>query len=347
MTCARHAINLAVPTLVGAAIFFTGIYWGLPTRAGDRFLFPAGDAWDGKRILAEGGTVVADPKRGADQDATPDVRPDGVLNATPADRAQIVRRYRLFSHQPDEMVTFMALAGMRGTLDPRMYQYGGLWVYPVGGLIKLTLSPKADLAHYLDRPEEFGKFYVVARAYSAAWGLVGMWTIYLLAWRLTANARLAAIAGLAVALLPVVVNGAHEAKPHLAGAVLVLLTVLMAIRYVDRGRWRDALVAGACAGAAMGMVLSSGVAFLVLVAMVWLRRAGATESGAALRPEPVHSASACFDPPHRAPAPWRACAGAIVTGLLVYCITNPFVPINLFRNPAVLKSNLGGLGQAK
>ncbi|HYE18439.1 MAG TPA: glycosyltransferase family 39 protein [Tepidisphaeraceae bacterium] len=318
----RHLLAMTLLTCVGAAVFFGGIRWGLPTRAGDRYLFPAGDAWDGKRVLAAGGTLDVDAARGADQDATPDVRPDGVLNATAAERAQIVRRYRLFSHQPDEMVTFMALAGMRGSFDPRMYQYGGLWVYPVGGLVKLTLSPKADLAHYLDRPEEFAKFYVVARAYSAAWGLVGIWLVYLLAWRLTANARLAAVAGLGFALLPVVVNGAHEAKPHLAGAVLVLLTVLSAARYVDRGRWRDALVAGACAGAATGMVLSSAVAFLVLPMMVVLRReAWSRRIGLG--------------------------AGSIGAGVLVYCLTNPFVPINLVRNPAVLKSNLGGLGQAK
>ena len=57
------------------------------------------------------------------------------LNDTDEKRAQLVRRYRLYSDQPDEMITLMSLAQMHpGKLDfdPRLYQYGGLWIYPVG-----------------------------------------------------------------------------------------------------------------------------------------------------------------------------------------------------------------------
>ena len=50
-------------------------------------------------------------------------------------RARILRRYKLYSFQPDEMNTFRALAEMHPDamqFDPRLYQYGGLWIYPVG-----------------------------------------------------------------------------------------------------------------------------------------------------------------------------------------------------------------------
>ena len=82
-----------------------------------------------------------------------------------------------------------SLAGMKPgqlQLDPKLYQYGGLWVYPVGALLKvgsilgfIKLTP--DLAFYLDHPEEFARFYVVARLYSAAWGVVGAWAVFMLA----------------------------------------------------------------------------------------------------------------------------------------------------------------------
>ena len=53
--------------------------------------------------------------------------------------------------------------------------------------------------------------------------------------------------------MPVVVNAAHEAKPHLPGAVLMLLAVLSATNYVRTGRRRYWLGAGALCGAAFGM----------------------------------------------------------------------------------------------
>jgi len=40
-----------------------------------------------------------------------------------------------------------------------------------------------------------------------------------------------------------------------------------------------------------------------------------------------------------------AVAGAV--GAAVYCLTNPYVPINLVRNPALVRANLGALGRAK
>jgi len=105
-----------------------------------------------------------------------------LLTVTDEDIAKIYLRYRLYTYQPDEMIIMMALAGMRPgclQLDPRLYQYGGLFIYPVGALIKLCglfglIDVRSDVVYYLDHPDEFGKFYVVARAYSAAWGLLGV-----------------------------------------------------------------------------------------------------------------------------------------------------------------------------
>ena len=54
-------------------------------------------------------------------------------------RARILRRFRLYSYQPDEMISFRALAKMHPgnfQFDPQMYQYGGLWIYPLGAIVK-------------------------------------------------------------------------------------------------------------------------------------------------------------------------------------------------------------------
>ena len=322
----RQRCVLPALTALAALVFLTGIGWGLPSRAVDPYLFGSIRPWTGEEILRLAGDRHWDPTRGADVAVHPieDRTHIVALNETDRQRAEIVRRYRLYSYQPDEMTTLMSLAGMRpsqGDFDPKLYQYGGLYIYPVGVALKVAskigfVDLKSDVAYYLDHPEAFGKFYVVARFTVAAWGIAGVLVVFFLTQRLTGGLLAPAMAGLGYVLMPAVVNMAHEAKPHLPGAILMLLTVLAADRYVRSGRRREAILAGALAGAAMGMVVSAILAFSILPVMTLLRIAS-----------------------------WRQriattlMAGSI--GLLVYFATNPYVAINLVRNRAVLQSNLG------
>jgi hypothetical protein len=319
-------VLLAACLTFAALVFTTGIQWGLPSRAADPYLFGDREPWDGKHILELTGGMSGDPSVGADVDLNPlgDRSKPILLNATDQQRAEIVRRYRLFTYQPDEWNTMRSLAGMKPgqlQLDPRLYQYGGLWVYPIGALLKVAsvvgyikLTP--DLAFYLDHPEEFAKFYVVARLYSAAWGVVGAWAVFLLARKLTGSTAPAAVASIGWAMMPVVVNMSHEAKPHLAGLSLMLLAILAACRYVETGKTRWWAIAGALCGAAFGMVISSLIIFIILPVMTLLR-----------------------------PMRWvdriSVAMQAIGVGFLVYAVTNPYVWINAIHNPAVLRSNIG------
>jgi hypothetical protein len=311
--------------LFAAAVFTYGVSWGLPSRAADSYLFGERPPWTGAEILAIA-PIDEDPSRGADVDADPLTNRDRVLvlNETDKQRAEIVRRYRLFTYQPDEYNTLKSLSGMnpgRLQFDPRMYQYGGLWIYPVGALLKIAslfgavyLTP--DKAYYLDHPEEFGRFYVVARLYSAAWGVAGAWAVYMLARRLTARPAPAAAASACWAMMPVVLNMAHEAKPHLAGLSLMLLAILAASRYVETGERKWWTICAALCGAATSMVISSLLIFVILPLIL------------ILRPMPRRE--------------WLVMTARFLgVGVLIYSLTNPYVLINVFRNPAVLRSNLG------
>src|SRR5207237_6609480 len=141
--------------------------WGLPSRAADPYLFGDHEVWSGAKIVE---LAPADSGLGADVDANPILNRTRtvLLNETDRERAEIIRRYRLFSYQPDEMITFKSLSRLRENWgDPRLYQYGGLWIYPVGALLKLgsmigLVDLRADQAYYLDHPEAFGRFYIVA-----------------------------------------------------------------------------------------------------------------------------------------------------------------------------------------
>ena len=129
---------LLVPMLLGAVVFLIGINWGLPSRKVDPFLFGDHPTWTGAQIvnlLGEPASAGGVSSIGADVDANPNkVRPV-LINGTDAQRAEILVRYRLYSYQPDEMITFRALRAIPASHgDPKLYQYGGLWIYPVGAL---------------------------------------------------------------------------------------------------------------------------------------------------------------------------------------------------------------------
>ena len=315
---------IAMLIAIAAGVFFTGINWGLPSRWVDPYLFGDQPVWSGEKILAL--APSDEGKLGADVDANPLARQTYpiVLNDTDEKRAEIIRRYRLFSHQPDEMITFKSLARMKQYKgDPRLYQYGGLWMYPVGAMLAIAdLVGYVDLrggaegqAYYLDHPEAFGRFYVVARLYTVVWGLIGVWAVFWIVHRLAASDFAAAVGALCYAFMPVVVNMAHEAKPHLPGAVLMLLSVIAATKFVETGRTRWWMLTGALCGAAFGMVISCLVVFAVILIMALLR-----------------------DDPW--PRRINVMFGATMIGFAVYFVTNPYVLINAIVAPEILRSNL-------
>lgn len=141
----------------------------------------------------------------------------------------------------------------------------------------------------------------------------------------------ALLAALLFALMPVVVCMAHEAKPHLAGAVLMLAAVWFAMRHLDavpsaasttsRDWW---LMCIAC-GAALGMVLSSLPIFVLIPLVTWMTHAHAGSGGSSAR---VYL--------------WfkRTVLGAIVAAA-TYVAVNPYTLINALVHPDILRSNLG------
>lgn len=326
-----------------AVLSVCGITWGLPGRGIDRELFGRGEVWSGEKIYELSGAANKfDKSRGSDVDANPLDSPRDqpvLLTGSDEDIASIYLRYRLYTYQPDEMITMMALAGMSPgawDFDPRLYQYGGLFIYPVGAMIKCAdllglIDVRSDVAFYLDHPEEFGKFYIVARAYAGIWGMLGVFVVFGIARRIardvapSSSGSVAAgiVAALLFVLMPVVICMSHEGKPHLPGAVLMLTAVLFAMRYLDtarRGDWRMMCV---CCGAAQGMVLSSWPIFVLIPLVACLSRDAGGDADRPLRRRAVQTG-----------------VGLLVS-TAIYLVTNPYVVINALFHPEVIQSNLG------
>jgi len=344
--------------LCGIAVLYVtvsiiGIRWGLPSRDIDKYLFSDGNVWPGEKMyrLANAAgrfSPESAARRGADVDVNPVRAARGphtvdaasekseepiLLTGTDEDIAEIYLRYRLYTYQPDEMITMMALAGMRPgrlDLDPRLYQYGGLFIYPVGALIKLCgilglIDVRNDVVFYLDHPDEFGKFYIVARAYAAIWGLTGVFVVFAIGRRF-GGAGAGLWSALFFTLMPVVICMSHEGKPHLPGAVLMLLAVWLAMRFIDSRRARDWWLMCICCGAAVGMVLSSWPIVVLIPLIAWITRAR-TGNG-----DPTQN---------QGPSVLARSLLGLVVSIAVYFVTNPYVLINAFTNRDVLRSNFG------
>ena len=283
----QSGLYLIAIALLFTGLSLTGITWGLPSRKIDKYLFGDRPVWSGEKIyrLAGGAEKFTDT-RGADVDVDPLQRGDDpvLLTATEEDVARIYLRYRLYTYQPDEMIAMMALARMKPRdldFDPRLYQYGGLFIYPVGALIGIggalgLIDVRSDVSYYLDHPDEFGKFYMVARGYAAAWGVVGVFVVFGIARRLGGDTS-GLLAALLFTLMPVVICMAHEGKPHLPGAVLMLAAVYFAMRsYRSKTGWKagptDWWLMCICCGAALGMVLSALPVFVLIPLVAWLDR---------------------------------------------------------------------------
>lgn len=319
------------PTLayaVAAALWFALVaplaWWGLPSSASDDLLFGGDAAWPTERYAAADALRQRSERVGG---ADTDLNPIGAITAPTeltgslAQRAEILRRYRLFSRQPDEMITFMALQRMKPgvlDLDPRQYQYGGAYIYLVGAAIGAgslvgVTTLTSDVGAYLQQPALFARFYLVSRFLSLAFA----------AGLLIAVARIAerfagALAGWAALLLiaaaPVFLSGALEAKPHVSSACLLAWATLAALSCRDDAGRRNVIRLGVLAGLALGMVLTGLAAALLWPGLLLRHR----RDGRALR---------------------RLLAGGALA-LGVYVATNPYVPYNLLTNRAALTSNL-------
>lgn len=309
-------------------------FWGLPSSSSDATLFAGGTPWDAARY---GATPAAEERRkragGADVDlnAIAESNRGQITWLTTDDdmRAEILRRYRLFSRQPDEMITLMALQRMnprQADFDPRLYQYGGGYIYAVGaGIGMASLSGLLDLSGapdpYLLQPEKFARFYVVGRSLSLLAAVAALLGLAKLAARF-GTPPCAWMAVLLCACTPVFITAALEAKPHMPATALLIWSAWTLCEYERTGRRRLALLGGALAGLAAACVLTGFAGLLPLLALMPFARPPQPGTLAARR---LYKSDLFL---------------GIGIALILFAVLNPYLILNVLMGNAAPSSNL-------
>ncbi len=306
------------------------LLWGLPSSATDALLFGADLPWPASRYAAEPALAeLQESERGADVDRNPLDATGRIVNltATEAQRAEILLRYRLYTRQPDEHITFRALSAMSPDaldFDPQLYQYGGGWIYLVGaalaGADQLRLvSLDAGLGAFLETPELFARYYVIARLVTLAFGALLLVAVFQLG-RLSLGRSAGWLALTLLALSPVFISGVLEAKPHVPTACLLAWATVAAWHFLDHDQPLHVVILGLCVGYAAALTPLGGIGFVLLGLVAYYALRGPTP------------------PRRRLRLRWLGLSAGLA--LAVYAITNPYVIAHLVTGSGALTSNI-------
>ena len=254
------------------AVNLVGIGWGLPGQG--RGLLPPAAAGGIAETADRSWAAVQDPARNLNLGA-----PDPEQAETPA---RTLRRFTLYTADPDEVLTIIALARLNpfaGRWDPGITQYGGFFLYPLGAALQLgsaagIITARGDPSFYMAHPEAMGRIFLAGRIVVVLVGALAIPLLWAIA-RPIYGSRVAALAAAIGAVAPAWIVYGHILKPWAFGAPFALAALAAGRRLIASARpGRDALLAGALAGLAAGAVLVYGPVILAVWIGITLRREG-------------------------------------------------------------------------
>lgn len=199
------------------------------------------------------------------------------LVGSPVDRPESLDlwmvRFKLYSVEADEVVSIIALARVRpnqGDFDPKFYQYGGAYLYPLGAwyfcLSKLGVLTIAPLDQLLANPEQIDRIWIAGRAFVLIAVTVSALLLFMLLSKLAPPP--VALAGLVIYLFcPATIMFSQVIKPHWYALLWVNAALLILARAYLRNQLplREEL---ALAGA-IGLCVGSASTYFLLAVLLW------------------------------------------------------------------------------
>jgi hypothetical protein len=200
------------------------------------------------------------------------------LVATPSGVAETrdkwMMRFKLYSVEPDDVVTIMALAHIRPQdfrFDPGFYQYGGAYLYPLGAwyfvLARLGAVHPGPLPDLLAKPERMDAVYICGRLFV----LIAFALSALVLWRTLA---LVTTPGIALVVLgiylvcPATVMFSQQIKPHWYGLLWTNLAMLWMVGLFVNRRWNAARMVAT--GLVVGLAVGSAATFGLFAVGLWV-----------------------------------------------------------------------------
>lgn len=246
------------------------------------------------------------------------------ISSDSSDILEWLTRYKLYSIEADEIVSLMALSRMSPAnldFDPEFYVYGGSWIYALGfwyfTLDVLNIYPKPSLETLLSNPDHVDQMYIYGRLFVLLAVCLSAFVLFLTCIELTSTSK-ATILLLFYLTTPAIVAYSQIMKPHWYALIWANMSLLCLVRaYKGRGfNLLKQFITGMGLGLAVGASLSFGLlAIGVLIAVLYL------------------VISKKIEP--------RATFIIIMSALLMFCLTNPFLLFNTLSASAELDSVVG------
>jgi len=302
----RHILVIAV----ALCLLLSVIGFGLPSS--DRMAIVNGGAEPSQEFLSSLTRLRAKPFSAAAKKLEEN-KADHAGKSEALALGEIATAYRAFvlgSSQFDERHVYSTLSRMNPAeldFDPGSYLYGGGYTYTVGAVLYSMkavglLVVNSDLGYYAVHPEQAARIFIAGRSLSVI-AFCGILVLMCMIGRRFASDRAIFLSLLFFSLTPVAGTMATISKPHLFAAFFVVLGIYLIQLYMEKERGIWLMLSGVAMGVAVGSSIVTAPAFAAYPVLLW--RAGS--SGKVFRQVGL----------------------AVVSGLVGYCVLNPYVIVDI------------------
>ena len=190
------------------------------------------------------------------------------------------QRFMLYSIEADEMLSIIALSRIHPPtlqFDPHYYQYGGAWLYPLGGwfafLKAVDLISVAELSVMLEDSDRMDSIYIWGRVFVLLSFIGSAILLYATLLRLTNPGVAAMILGIYL-FCPASLIMSQTMKPHWYGLLWVNSALYVLVRSFQEDSLRN--FRQIALAAFLALAVGSALTFSLFAVFVWLALASYT-----------------------------------------------------------------------